>query len=92
MRKKVRGPAQVPKREHPLSGGLSVFSLESIALRFRRIKPIVMGASFPNPTVFEPLAVESLLCSRFLLAFSLASSCSSRDEGRIRPRSYHRPD
>lgn len=25
----------------------------------RRIKPIVMGASFPNPTVYEPLAVES---------------------------------
>lgn len=23
----------------------------------RRIKPIVMGTSFPNPTVYEPLAV-----------------------------------
>lgn len=27
----------------------------------RRIKPIVRGASFPNPTAYEPLAVESLL-------------------------------
>lgn len=30
--KKVRGPAQVQKRGHPWSGGLCVFSFESIAL------------------------------------------------------------
>lgn len=47
----------------------------------RRIKPIVMGASFPNPTVYEPLAVESLPRPLFFLLAFFSVSCPSREAG-----------